>query len=276
MHLRLVHCGSALLPLPPVVRPALYSASVALHPLAQQFSDVAEVYDRGRPGYPPEVVEIAARELQLSPGDRVADLGAGTGKLTATLVAAGLDVVAVEPLDGMRARLSAAFPAVEAVAATAEALPFADGSLAAVFSADAFHWFDADPTVAELHRVLRPRGGVALLWHLPGWESDPPAWWAQLRDLLDSLRGGHPGFTGEQGREAFAKHGGFEPFRYESVLSTFPTDREGVLAYVQSISYVAGHPERDRVLDEVCTIIRDVEPHDSPVRTFVWLTRKLD
>src|SRR5690242_13493514 len=160
MHLRLVHCGSALLPLPPVVRPALYSASVALHPLAQQFSDVAEVYDRGRPGYPPEAVQIAARELRLSPRDRVADLGAGTGKLTATLVAAGLDVVAVEPLDGMRARLSAAFPAVEAVAATAEALPFADGSLAAVFSADAFHWFDADPTVAELHRVLRPRGGV--------------------------------------------------------------------------------------------------------------------
>jgi SAM-dependent methyltransferase len=249
---------------------------MALHPLAQQFAGVADVYDRGRPGYPPEAVAIAARDLELAPGDRVADLGAGTGKLTATLVDAGFDVVAVEPLDAMRARLSAVFPAVEAVAAPAEQLPFADGSLAACFSADAFHWFDADATAAELHRVLRPRGGVALLWHLPGWETDAPAWWAQLRDLLDSLRGGHPGFTGEQGREAFAKHGGFEPFTYESVLSTFATDRAGVLAYVQSISYVAGHPERDRVLDEVRTIIRDVEPHDSPVRTFVWLTRKLD
>jgi len=276
MHLRLVHCGSALLPLPPVVRPALYSALVALHPLAQQFADVAEVYDRGRPGYPPEAVAIAARELELSPGDRVADLGAGTGKLTATLMGAGLDVVAVEPLDGMRARLSATFPDIEAVAATAEELPFGDGSLAAVFSADAFHWFDADATAAELHRVLRPRGGVALLWHLPGWESDPPAWWRQLRDLLDSLRAGHPGFTGEQGREAFAKHGGFEPFTHHSVVSSFATDREGVRAFVQSISYVAGHPERDSVLDEVRAITRDVEPHDSPVHTFVWLTRKLD
>jgi SAM-dependent methyltransferase len=249
---------------------------VALHPLAQQFADVADVYDRGRPGYPPEAVAIAARELELVPGNRVADLGAGTGKLTATLIGAGFEVVAVEPLDGMRARLSAAFPAVEAVAATAEQLPFAHGSLAAVFSADAFHWFDADAAAAELHRVLCPRGGVALLWHLPGWEDDAPAWWSALVALLDKLRAGHPGFVGEQGREAFARHGGFEPFTHHSVLSSFSTDREGVLAYVQSISYVAGHPERDRVLDEVRAIIRDVEPHDSPVRTFVWLTRRLD
>jgi SAM-dependent methyltransferase len=233
---------------------------------------VAEVYDRGRPGYPPEAVAIAARGLGLAPRERVADLGAGTGKLTATLVQAGLDVVAVEPLQAMRARI----PDVEVVSATAEALPFADGSIAACFSADAFHWFDAQAAAAEIHRVLRPRGGVALLWHLPGWESDPPAWWARLRDLLDGIRADHPGFAGEQGREAFAAHGGFEPFTHQSVLSTFATDREGVLAYVQSISYVAGHPERERVLDEVRSIIRAVEPHDSPVRTFVWLTRRLD
>jgi SAM-dependent methyltransferase len=243
--------------------------------LAQQFADVAEVYDRGRPGYPPEAVAIAARELRLAAGDRVADLGAGTGKLTATLVGAGFEVVAVEPLDRMRARLSAALPDVEAVAATAERLPFAEGSLAAVFSADAFHWFDAAATAAELYRVLGAGGGVALLWHLPGWERDAPAWWSALVALLDTLRAGHPGFTGEQGREAFARHGGFEPFAHHSVLSTHATDREGVLAYVQSISYVAGHPERDRILAEVRDIVRDVEPHDSPVRTFVWLTRKL-
>jgi SAM-dependent methyltransferase len=276
MHLRLVHCGSALLPLPPVVRPALYSACVALHPLAQQFAAVAEAYDRGRPGYPPEAVDIAAQALGLAAGDRVADLGAGTGKLTATLVSAGFQVVAVEPLDGMRARLAAALPAVEAVAAPAEQLPFADGSLAACFSADAFHWFDAEAVVTELYRVLRPRGGVALLWHLPGWEAEAPGWWQELVALLNSLRSGHPGFVGEQGREAFARHGGFEPFTHHSVESTFATDREGAIAYVQSISYVAGHPERDRILDEVRAIVRDVEPHDSPVRTFVWLTRRRD
>jgi SAM-dependent methyltransferase len=269
MHLRLVYRGPALLPLPPVVRPAFIFLGV-LHPLAQQFAGVAEAYDRGRPGYPAEVVTIAAREFELHARDRVIDLGAGTGKLTTTLVAAGLDVVAVEPLEEMRARL----PAVEVVAATAEELPFAAGELAAAFSADAFHWFDSDASAAELHRVLRPRGGVALLWHLPGWESDPPAWWSALVELLNGIRSGHPGFIGEQGREGFERHGGFEPFSHHTVHSAFTTDREGVLAYVQSISYVAGHPERDRVLDDVRAIVRDVEPHSSPIRTDMWLTQK--
>jgi SAM-dependent methyltransferase len=245
-----------------------------LHPLARQFAAVADVYDRGRPGYPPEAVSIAARELELVAGDRVADLGAGTGKLTAVLAARGLDVAAVEPLDGMRDRLRATLPAVEAVAATAERLPFADGSLAACFSADAFHWFEPDATAAELHRVLRPRGGVALLWHLPGWESDAPAWWLELVGVLNSARPSHPGFAGEQGRDGFARHGGFAPFSHHTVRSHFATDREGALAYVQSISYVAGHPERERVLDEVRAILRDVEPHESPVRTDIWLTRR--
>lgn len=244
---------------------------MALHPLARQFADVADAYARGRPGYPAEAVSLAMRHLGLIHSDRVADLGAGTGKLTQVLAAAGLDVVAVEPLEAMRARIVG----VESVAATAEELPFADGELAAAFSADAFHWFDAAAVAIELHRVLRPGGGVALLWHLPGWESGAPVWWQQLVALLDTLRAGHPGFVGEQGREAFARHGGFEPFTHQSVSSAFATDRDGVLAYVQSISYVAGHPERERVLGEVEAIIRDVAPHESPVRTFLWLTRRI-
>ena len=246
-----------------------------LHPLAQQFANVADAYDRGRPGYPPDVVTIAAREFELHARDRVADLGAGTGKLTIALMDAGLDVVAVEPLDGMRARLAELLPGVEAIGAPAEQLPFADGSLAACFSADAFHWFDHDASAAELHRVLRPRGGVALLWHLPGWETEPPAWWSALVELLNSLRSDHPGFAGEQGREAFARHGGFEPFSHDTVHSEYVTDRDGVVAYVESISYVAGHPDRDRVIDQVRAIVRDVEPHTSPIRNELWLTRRL-
>jgi SAM-dependent methyltransferase len=269
MHLRLVWCGPALLPLPPVVRPAFILLGV-LHPLAQQFAGVADAYDRGRPGYPAEAVTIAAREFELHARDRVADLGAGTGKLTTALVAAGLDVVAVEPLAEMRARL----PDVEVVAATAEDLPFADGALAAAFSADAFHWFDPDAAAAELHRVLRPRGGVALMWHLPDWNSDPPAWVLRLGALLDGLRTDHPGFSSDQGRGGFDRHGGYEPFIHESVSFTSPTDRDRLLANVESISYVAANPDRGRVLDEVRELLRDVEPHEAPLRTEIWLTRR--
>src|SRR3954454_3114516 len=79
-----------------------------LHPLAQGFADVADDYERGRPGYPAEA--IAA--IGLAAGARGADVGAGAGKLTRALVAFGFDVVAVEPLDGMRARLARELPEV--------------------------------------------------------------------------------------------------------------------------------------------------------------------
>jgi SAM-dependent methyltransferase len=241
-----------------------------LHPLAQQFAGVADAYERGRPGYPPQAIAIAVREFGLHASDRVADLGAGTGKLTTALVDAGLDVVAVEPLEEMRSRLRG----VEVVAATAEDLPFADGSLAACFSADAFHWFDPDAAAAELHRVLRPRGGVALMWHLPDWSSDPPEWVLKLGKVLDGLRSDHPGFTADQGRGGFDRHGGFTPFKHESVRYTFSTDRERLVANIESISYVAASPDRRRVLDEVRELVRDVEPFDAPLRTDVWLTQK--
>src|SRR2546423_1475345 len=79
---------------------------LALHPLAQRFASVADVYDRGRPDYPPAAVGALAAELKLSPGAPVLDLGAGTGKLSRALLAYGLDVVAVEPLPELRGLLA--------------------------------------------------------------------------------------------------------------------------------------------------------------------------
>ena len=136
--------------------------------LAQSFGSAAAEYERVRPGWPAAAVEQAAELLGLGPDAEVVDLAAGTGKLTRLLAERFDRVVAVEPDDRMRALLE-----VEAHAGTAERIPLPAGSADAVFVGDAFHWFDAPLALAEIARVLRPRGGLVLLWN-DWWETEPP------------------------------------------------------------------------------------------------------
>ena len=126
---------------------------------AGSFGAAADVYDRARPSYPADAVRWA---LPLG-AQRVLDLGAGTGKLTAVLLDLGLDVVAVEPSEQMRAHVPAR---AEALAGTAEQVPLADASVDAVVVGQAFHWFDPVPALAEVARVLRPGGTLGLLWNV--------------------------------------------------------------------------------------------------------------
>jgi SAM-dependent methyltransferase len=124
---------------------------------ALSFGAAAEQYDAARPSYPAEGVRWA-----IPPeARRVLDLGAGTGKLTAVLQALGVETVAVEPDDAMRARIPGA-----ALAGTAEQIPLPDGSVDAVVAGQAFHWFDAEQALPEMVRVLRPGGTIGLLWNM--------------------------------------------------------------------------------------------------------------
>src|ERR1700738_1080910 len=90
-----------------------------LHPLVAGFLD-AETYDRGRPGYGQEVVGALSAGLDLAPGAVVLELGAGTGALTRALLAGGLDVTALEPLEGMRGMLARAIGSERVLAGVAE------------------------------------------------------------------------------------------------------------------------------------------------------------
>jgi SAM-dependent methyltransferase len=144
---------------------------------ARSFALVAQEYERGRPGYPREAIDWL---LGAEPRD-VVDVGAGTGKLTAALADAGHRVVAVEPLEQMRAQLAASLPAVAALAGTAERLPLQDTSVDAVTVGAAFHWFDQSAALTEIARVLRPGGVLGLL----GNAFDPSvAWVARVREIL--------------------------------------------------------------------------------------------
>ncbi len=123
---------------------------------ARSFGAAVDAYERARPGYP----EAAVDWLLPAGARRVLDLGAGTGKLTRSLAGRGLEVVAVEPIDEMRASLAAALPEVEAVAGTAEEIPLPDDSIDAITVAQAWHWVDP-----EAARVLRPGGTLGLIWN---------------------------------------------------------------------------------------------------------------
>jgi SAM-dependent methyltransferase len=130
---------------------------------ASSFGAAASAYAENRPDYAPAAVRWA---LDDAPGPRVLDLGAGTGKLTGTLLRLGADVVAVEPDQAMVTELRRALPAVHALPGSAEAIPLPDGSVDAVLAGNALHWFDMARAGPEIARVLAPGGILAGLWNL--------------------------------------------------------------------------------------------------------------
>jgi SAM-dependent methyltransferase len=149
---------------------------------ARVFGATAEEYERYRPSYP-----AGAVAWMLPPGaTRVADVGAGTGKLTGMLLARGLEVAAIEPDPAMLAVLRREHPAASPYLAGAEELPLPDGSVDAVLAGQAWHWFDHERAVDEVRRVLRPGGWLGLVWNGP----DPRDLWEYDLARLDPDTGG--------------------------------------------------------------------------------------
>ncbi|MHB8691708.1 MAG: class I SAM-dependent methyltransferase [Solirubrobacteraceae bacterium] len=217
-----------------------------LHPLAQNFASVAGEYDRGRPDYPLAVVGALAYELGLSRNSaaRVLDLGAGTGKLSAALLAAGLEVTAVEPLASLRERLAAKIGPERVLEGTAEQIPLPDASVDAVTVADAFHWFNKPLALAEIRRVLRPGGGLAVISMVPDWSG--ASWAHELGQLLSGLRPQHPYFDGPPWHEDVASAGGFGPHREIRVTTNEPTSPDRIADHLASMSWVAALPDERR------------------------------
>lgn len=143
---------------------------------ARSFGAVAEVYARSRAAYPDAAVRWV---LEAGPhACRVLDLGAGTGRLSEALLRAGVEVVAVEPDEAMRAHVPVgALP----LAGTAEQVPLEDASVDAVLVGQAWHWFDQERATAEVDRVLRPGGVLGLLWNV---FDDAVPWVAEVAGLL--------------------------------------------------------------------------------------------
>jgi ubiquinone/menaquinone biosynthesis C-methylase UbiE len=214
-------------------------------------AEIAVVYDRARPGYPAEAVEFALEPLRDRPDLRALDVGAGTGKLTRVLCAAGVPTVAVEPAPGMLKVLKHTVSRAQVLAGSAEELPLPAAAVDLVVVGQALHWFDLDRALPELARVLRPGGRLALFYNA----RDKSVAWVRA---LDELVGDHADHAAAHRVDDPGGLGRFQPeerrrFRHEQEL-----DADGLADLISSRSYVIRMPadQRAELLERVRQLAR--------------------
>jgi SAM-dependent methyltransferase len=241
-------------------------------PRASSFGAVAADYELGRPGWPDRVAEVAGLPADAA----VLDLAAGTGKLTRLLVRHFARVVAVEPDGALRALIRGA----ETAAGTAGRIPLGDASVDGVFCAEAFHWFDAPRAVAEIARVVRPRGSVVVCFNTIGGRTEPP-WPKEARAVFEQHRpagemGGRHLVEEGTWREAFDNAPELEPLQFETAPHDHVQTTEETIAQVLSISSFAllPAPEREQVRAELRAALPDTTWR-TPMLAEIWSTRRL-
>ena len=241
---------------------------------ARGFGSASEAYERGRPSYPSEAVQLLVDELALEPASTVVDLAAGTGKLTRLLVPCGARLVAIEPVASMRRVLAELVPGAAVVAGTAEAMPLAGGSVDAVVVAQAFHWFRVEEALGEVARVLRAGGGLALLWNERD-ESVP--WVAELSALVRWGDRPAPSYEGVDWPAAVAATGAFRAMARAGFTIDQHLDGATLVDRVLSTSYVAAWPaaDQERLADGVRGLVAGFPPRFVlPYRTTVYWCRR--
>ena len=196
------------------------------------FGRVVGDYDRGRPLYPADAVRWLVEDATC-----VVDLGAGTGKLTRSLVASGREVVAVEPQEPMVRLLSDTVRDAWAVCARAEALPVRTGWADVVIVAQAFHWFDQERSLPEIARVLRPGGCLSLVWNV---RHDSVSWVAELSRIAGSDNSAET----RASLDGSPHFGRFESRRFRMVQVL---DRDSLVAHVRSRCSVASLPRLEQM-----------------------------
>jgi SAM-dependent methyltransferase len=249
-----------------------------LDPTAR-FTDCVGAYVAARPGYPAALAPLLVRELGLPPRASVADIGCGTGLSSQPFIAAGLEVVGIEPNAPMRAAADAMFlraPNFRSLPGSAEDTGLPDAAVDLAVAGQAFHWFDHARFAAELRRVLRPGGALALFWNSR--RHDASDFMAEYNALLltysaeyrDKWKGDD---VGAKHAPAMAQVFGAAGWREAELPNTQQLDRAGLIARVESDSYAPkpGDPLHAPMV-QALSLLFDRHQRDGRVR-FVYRCR---
>jgi len=155
------------------------------------FDVAADAYDRFMCRYSLELSPQLADLAGVQEGQRVLDVGCGPGALIAELVERGADVSGVDPSPQFVAAVRERYPDVEVRQATAEQLPFEDGSFDAALAQLVVH-FMADPVrgISEMGRATRAGGVVAAsVWDMAGGRAPLSPFWRVVRQLDPAAEG---------------------------------------------------------------------------------------
>ena len=257
----------------------------------RSFDTWAGEYDRYRPTYPDVVFARIRSELGLPERPRVADLGAGTGRASLAMAALGWQVTAVEPgrpmLDVLLARAAEAGLTLDFAQAMAEATGLASSSVDAATAAQAFHWFDKGAALAEMARIVRPAGGIALFWNVRDEQRSPFV--ADYHRLLDRVGGAAEGKYLHAGRssgrsatrEALVAADGFDQPQLHELQHELPATAEGFVGMAFTASYIRAldPAAQDRFRAELLELLarhghRGDEPFAVPYRIDLWIARR--
>jgi SAM-dependent methyltransferase len=254
----------------------LHASGVATVTTLGDFSDQAEAYARARPDYPEALVDRLLARAGVGPGDRVAELGAGTGLFTARLVARELRVIAIEPSAAMRER-APQLDGVEWRAGSFEACPLADGEVAWVVAAQAFHWADPARALPELRRVLAPGGHLSVLWNDRDLERSPLLRFT--RALIDArVPGFDEGYRQRDWAAVLCSTGEFEAVVADEQRHVIAMTHARVLDLWRShnkLNFATRATGLDSFLAELGEYLREHEPDpvEVPYRCRAWTAR---
>lgn len=210
---------------------------------ATAFEALVDDYDAARPDYP----QVLYDALPPLPGARLLELGTGTGLASRGLLAAGADVVGsdVGPRMLGRARAQLGLPAV---VARAEALPLRDACVDGVCGAQMWHWVDVEAATAEVVRVLRPGGWLAVWWNDVDAGDEP--WYRAQQDRLEAA---DPSYSRAYRDRAYPDElratGRFRDVRTWEGTWSRTLDWPRYERWLRSKSYVAALPDEQAFLD---------------------------